>query len=181
MKKIIGITGPIASGKDKVGTYLSSKTKTGVYHISQILRDIALKQTGDISRKYLVALGKKIAEDEGRDFLAKQVYKKIESTGIVTGIRQVEQIRYFEENSDFILISVDAKPEIRFKRAKERGKISEAKSLKDFVANEIAENSGDQPQRLFDCMKLAQYHILNNGTIDDLKKKVNRIIVEESL
>jgi dephospho-CoA kinase len=85
---------------------------------------------------------------------------------------QIDYLRKF----DFILISIDADPKIRFGRAKSRGKHLEADTYQEFVELEEKENSGDFTQRVFEVMDMADYHIKNDGSLQELYKKLDDII-----
>ncbi len=94
-------------------------------------------------------------------------------------MRQLAQIEYLKENSNLVLISVDASAEIRFDRAKKRNGIGEAKNLDDFVKKEIEENSGDNIQRLFECMRISDYNMENNSAKRYLYKQIDGILKRE--
>lgn len=63
----------------------------------------------------------------------------------------------------------------------ERGKSGEAGTLEEFVSNEEEENSGEHVQRLFECMKLADYTITNNENLETLFEHITEIIRKEGL
>lgn len=178
MKTIIGITGTIASGKDSVGEYISKKLKIPSFKISQLILDEAQKRGISLVREKLAEFGKQFAKEFGEDYCAKILLSKIEREGVITGIRQLAQIDFLKDNSNFILISVDAEPKIRFNRTKSRKYVKEAESLERFIKDEIKENSGEGPQKVFECMKLADYEIENNSSIKELYSKIDKILCE---
>jgi len=181
-KTIIGIVGGISSGKDVAAEYISKKLSIPVFQISQPLKDIAQKMGIDINRKNLVELGTKIAKERGEEFLAKESLNKVKTkTAIITGMRQLEQINYLRKNTNFVLLAIESKPEIRFQRALDRKKNGEAATLEEFVKNEQFENSGYHSQRLFDCMKLADYTIKNDEGFEDFFVKIDNFCKERKL
>ena len=179
MKKTIGIIGPIPSGKDTVAEYISEKLKIPFYVISDILKEIAASRNIPLTRDNLIALGNELAREKGEEYLSKNILEKIKYVGIIVGMRQLGQIQYLKKNSNLVLISVDASPEIRFDRTKKRKKLGEAKNLEDFMRKEMKENSGDNIQRLFECMKLLDYDIENNSTRNHLYKQIDRMLERE--
>jgi len=94
---------------------------------------------------------------------------------VITGMRQLGQIALLRESSDLNLISLDADPIIRFERAKKNKKLGEATTLEEFISNESAENSEPNAQHLFECMDLANCHMINEGTIKELYAQIDSI------
>ncbi len=180
MKDIIGVIGTIASGKDTVADYIVDRLHIQKYEISQPLKDIALERGMTIDRENLIKLGREIANEYGSEYLAKILLEKIDERGLISGMRQVPQIQYLKDNCNLVLISVDAFPKIRFERSEKRGKAGEAKNQDDFVKNEQNENSGTV-QRLFYCMRMADYCLENNTSLDDLTNAVEKILFKENL
>ena len=104
--------------------------------------------------------------------------KSGQTLGIVSGMRQMAQIEFLENKTDFFLIAVDAPAEIRYARVTARGTVVEKATLDEFIAQELGENSGDSIMRLFDCMKKAQITLVNDGDIPTLHKKCDEILMQ---
>ena len=181
MKRIIGIIGPIGAGKDTSADYMSSEIGIRAYQISSALREICQQRGIEPTRENLIELGTKLANKHGDSYLAKYVLDKSPAFSIIVGMRQLGQITYLKEHADLILIAVDAPLPQRFRRAAARDKLGEAKTIEEFEANELKENSPPRAQRVFECMKLADYKVINNGNIIDLQLKLDKIITKESL
>jgi len=180
-KIVIGITGTIGAGKDVVAEYISKKLNVPALQISQPLKDIARELGIKITRENLVELGTKITKERGNDYLAVVLLERAPSIAVFSGMRELAQLQYLRDHARLILIAVDAAAEVRFARAQKRGKIGEAGSLEDFVRHEQEENSPPHTQRLFECMKLAQYHIDNENTLENLYNEVDDILKKENL
>jgi dephospho-CoA kinase len=176
MKNIIGVIGTIGSGKDVVAEYISEKLKIPHYQISSPIKEIALSRGYTIDRPTLIRLGTELAKEKGEDYLAVFLLNKIETTGIISGMRQLKQIDYLKNNSNLTLLSVDSHPKVRFDRAKSRGKLGEAITLEEFIQLEKEENSAPNVQRLFECMAHADYKIDNDSTLEDLYQQVDTIL-----
>lgn len=180
MKTIIGITGPNAAGKDEAAMYLAQKLNADIARISDPLKKIAQEQGMQLTRKNLVYLGLEVAQKEGEDFLAKETLKMIKGErGIIVGIRQLEQITYLKQHSTFLLLGIDADAKIRFQRARVRNTGYEADGLENFAEHERLENSGKQPQRVFECMDIAKYKIKNEASLKSFHKLLDRILKKE--
>jgi dephospho-CoA kinase len=176
MKKIIGVIGTVAAGKDTVADYIGKKLNCQVYQISKAIKDEAKNRSQGTNRDTLIKLGTELSKKHGSDYLARHFLDYPDKTLVITGMREVGQLDFLKNKSNFILIAIDADPQIRFERAIKRGKAGEAKDVEEFVSREKKENSGDHAQRLFECMPLADYTITNNGTIEELHQKVDKIL-----
>lgn len=177
MKKILGIIGPIGSGKDIAAEYLSHKLRIPTFQISSPLKIIAAERNIEPTRQNLIALGTTIANEKGPAFLAEYILEQIPTIWIITGMRQLAQIEYLRNNSDFLLLSIDAAPDLRFDRCRTRNKIGEETTLKNFIVKEQEENSGANVQRLFECMKLADISFVNDWDIQSLYAWIDENIV----
>ena len=181
VKKIIGFIGPICSGKDTAGDYVSNLLNIKHLQISSPLIEEAKEMKIPLTRKDITKFGTALAKVKGEDYLARILLEKIEKIGVISGMRQLKQIHYLRDNSDLLLISVDCPVEIRFKRAKDRNKIVEAIKLQDFIKDELEENSGENIQRVFECMKLADYKIKNDSNLESLHEQINNILRHNDL
>ena len=177
-KQVIGIVGTIGAGKDTAGDYLAKQLNIPIYQISAPLKMLCTEKGLEATRENLIALGTKLAAEKGEGYLAEYIVGYAPDSFIITGMRQLGQISFLKSSTEFKLVSIDAKPEIRFERIKRNSKIGEADSLVDFNAREKAENNPPNIQRLFECMKLADYHIINEGSLDDLYAQFDSLIEE---
>ena len=61
-----------------------------------------------------------------------------------------------------------------------RGRIGDSDTWEKFLEQEQKEDNNDDPnkQQLSNTMKLADFNIDNSGTLENLKKQVNKIISE---
>ncbi|MEK7376449.1 MAG: AAA family ATPase [Candidatus Margulisiibacteriota bacterium] len=180
--KYIGLTGLNASGKGTAAQYLIDKGYT-YYSLSDIVREEAAALGRDHSRENLIYVGNKLRKEQGPAVLAKRIVEKIvRARGrvpvrvrvVIDSIRNAAETNELRKLPGFILIGVDAPVEIRFKRAKNRGRVGFEKSLQEFIAVEQKENSEDpNKQQLFECLKMADFKIINDGTEEELKSKIN--------
>lgn len=181
MKTVIGIIGPIASGKDTAAAYLAKKLGCPIFEISGHLKELATQKGVPHDRQSLIEFGNHIVKQHGGHYLPKTLLGRIHSLGIITGMRQLEQIDYLRKHCRLVLIAVDTDPKTRFERARARGRLGEATTIEQFIELETKENSGDRVQRLFECMKLADYHVTNDKNLETLHKELDRIAESELL
>ena len=175
-KMVIGLVGTIGSGKDTAGDYIAAKLGIPVFQISAPLKQICADTGVEPTRENLISLGTELAKEHGDGYLAEYITERMKDSAVITGVRQLGQIAFLKSSSKLKLISIDANPEIRFNRTKNNDKLGEADNLNEFLAREQAENSPPNTQRLFDCMKLADFHITNEGTIEELYSAVDEIL-----
>lgn len=185
MEKVIGITGTIASGKDSVKRILQSKFNCYTVSLSSIIRaELEKKKNSNFSRKNLQDLGNELRKRYGEHILAMlavEYLQKNKEVIIVDGIRNPGEIDFLREKfkDKFVLIGVDAKPEIRFERIKRRNYNSDPKTWEEFLEidkRDQGENEPEYGQRTRDCLEKSDFIIANDGSLEDLEKKVNEII-----
>jgi len=174
---IIGLTGPNASGKGVVGEYLREKGFE-CFSLSDIIREEATKRGLDHSRINLIDVGNDLRTKYGPAVLAKRISEKVNGSNVVVdSIRNPHEVEQLKKSKEFILIGIEAPPEVRFRREVERGRVGAPKSLQEFIIQEEIENSKDElSQQLRKCMNMTDVVIVNNSTMDVLKRKIDQII-----
>lgn len=180
MRRIIGVIGPLASGKDSVAEYIGKKLNVEVYQISSELKYIAKEESIPLNRENLINLSRKLVPLHGDEYLAKRIFEKYPGNIVVVGMRQIGQIDFLKNNSKFTLIGIDARPEIRFERVKSRNKSGDPKTLEEFIDIE-KKDDGESVQKISDCMRKANYLVINEGTEQELYSKIDKIIEKENL
>lgn len=179
---IIGLTGTMASGKDTVASYLQ---KRGFVHhsLSDILREELKKQGIPENIDNLLALGNKLRQKFGPGILGKKISEKIknnkEKKAIASSIRHPKEIEELRKSGNFVLIAVDAPIKIRYERIQKRKRTGDQVSFEKFKAQEEFQLKGKGGQaQLLNCLKLADYKIINDRTIDKLYQKIQEILQE---
>ncbi len=187
MEKVIGITGTIASGKDTVKKILQSKFNCYTVSLSSIIRaELEKKKNTNFSRKNLQDLGNELRRKYGGKILAMlavEYLQKDKEVIIVDGIRNPGEIDFLREKfkDKFVLIGVDAPAEIRFERIRKRNDTSDPKIWEEFLEidkRDKGENEPEYGQRTGDCLKKADFLIVNDGSLEELERKVNEIAVK---
>ena len=177
MKTVICIIGPIGSGKDTAAEYIVSKLGIPSFQISQVLKDFAKEWGLEPTRENLIKVGNKLAEENGPEFTVKVLMDKTsDNLLLITGARRTEVIDYLRHNYNLILLAITSDPKIRFERCVVRNKLGEAKTLTEFIENEIKENSAPNTERLFECMKVADYTIPNDTDLKTFSSKIDSFL-----
>lgn len=179
---IIGLTGRNASGKGTVASFLMKSSF--VYHsLSDTLRDELKNRDLEESRENLIKIGNNLRDEGGPGILADLMVPNLNSleNHIVDSIRnpiEVNSLRREYPNHKFILIAVDATPETRYERLKQRNRFGDSSSWEQFLAQEKLEESSTDPnkQQLLSTIKKADFYIDNSGTILELENSITEII-----
>jgi len=177
---IIGLTGPNASGKTVVVDYLKQKG-FDTFSLSDIIRDEAKNKGLEQTRENLIEVGNNLRKEFGTEILSKRTVEKIKQSNIsntvVDSIRNPGEIEELKKEENFMLIGVTTDIETRFNRAKERGSARDVETLEEFKALEEKEKEGSKAeQQLNACFDMADKVIENNGTIEELHEKIDKIL-----
>jgi dephospho-CoA kinase len=179
---IIGITGPIASGKTVLVEMLIEKGF--IYHkLSEEVRDEAKKLGIPIERKALQDLGNAMREKFGNGYWAERIIKKIGlgKNYVIDGIRNPGEVEAFKKLGSFFLIGVDAAIERRLQWILARNKDSDPKTLEEIKAMDARDRGvgeashGQQSEK---CYGMADVYISNDGTFEDLARKMSELLEE---
>ncbi len=175
-EKLIGLTGTNGSGKGEVAVFFQQRDYAYV-SLSDLIRDELKKEEKPITRNNLIQKGNQMRERDGADVLARLALKNIKGNTVVDSIRNPHEVEYLRRHSDFILLAIDAPVEIRFERAKKRGREESASSLQEFISKEAEEMTSRQTgQQLKNCIQLADFKIQNDSTLENLYKKLEKFV-----
>ena len=179
---IVGVTGPIASGKSVFSQMLVEKGFI-LLTLSEEVREEARKLSIPIERKALQDLGNAMRLKFGNGYWAKRLIARMDmkKNCVIEGIRNPGEIEELHKLRNFILIGVDAHIEDRIRWIRMRNKGSDPKTIAEIRAMDardrgVGENVAGQQS--FACFKMADTYILNNTTLEDLKEKATQLIKE---
>ncbi|MCX7974123.1 MAG: AAA family ATPase [Candidatus Aminicenantes bacterium] len=177
-RRLIGLTGTNGAGKGEVAKYFLKKG----YHyfsLSDLLREELQKRGEAITRDSLIRLGNELRRQGGADILAKMIMKKVsevDGPAVIDSLRNPAEINYLRQQGNFFLIAVDAPVEVRFARIKARGRDESVKTLEEFIAKENEEMSDQsEAQQLQKCLEMADLKIWNDGSLEELYAKLEKI------
>lgn len=177
---IIGVTGTLGAGKGTISQLLIER---GLRHYS--VRDFISKEIEKrglvVNRDNLVYVGNDLREKNSSSYIVEQVYELAKKDGgncVIESFRTQGEIDALRKKDDFFLIAIDGNPGIRYSRISERASETDRISFEVFLANEQREIFSYDPnkQNLSKCISMADFKILNNGTIDELKQNVEIIL-----
>ena len=173
----IGITGTNGAGKDEVAAFFKEKG-FNVYSHSDELRAVAEKRRLDKTRDNLFNLGNELRKKGGNGVLSEIIIKKLKRPAVILSIRHPAEVQVYRDNlQGFVLLGVDAKREIRYKRSLLRKRSGEEKfTYENFIEKDEREIKGEgEVQQIGRVMEMADVTVMNNSTIDDLYKKLEDV------
>ena len=176
---IIGLTGKNGAGKTAVSEYL--KSRGFEYHsLSDAIRDEIRRRGQEITRDVLIAVGNELRASFGPGILAERILGSLEKEHnyAIDSIRNPIEVEVLRRRRDFVLLTIDADPAIRFERSRIRGRESAAQNLGQFMVEENRELESENPanQQLLATGEKADAVVLNNGTIAELHAKLDELL-----
>jgi len=179
-KIIIGLTGPIAGGKGTVGELLRQK---GFFFtsLSDRIREEIAQRGEEITRKRLQEVGDELREKFGANVLAERTWALVsqKEKAVIDSIRSLGEVKFLQTKPGFFLIGVDAPPEIRYQRMKERGLSGEPLTWEEFIKldeKDIKSGLGETGRDIQACLERADFLIENTGTLTELQERVEEIL-----
>ena len=173
----LGIMGPAGSGKGFAAKHIAKKYGYKIINMGNIVRALARKEHIKPSRENLEKLQARFSKKYGKDFVighAIELAKASKKPVIIDGIRKPIQAELAKEKLGAKLILVDAKPEIRFERMKERHRKSGfSKTLEEF--NKTEENE-DMVFNLKKTFSMADFKVDNSNGERYLFYQLDRIM-----
>ncbi len=177
---IIGITGTLGAGKGTIVDFLV-KNKGFKHFSARNLIVEEIEKRGMINnRDSMVVVANDLREKLGAGYVAEELFKRAEKSGenaVIESLRTVGEIETLRKKGKFVLLAVDAEPKIRYQRVSVRGTSTDNVSFEKFLADEKKEMESTDPnkQNLKKCIEMADFKIENNGTIEELNSKIEKI------
>ena len=182
---VIGLAGYAGSGKTTVANYLKGKYGFESYTFSDVIeqeaRKMGLLRDGvsiEEKKRILSEVGAKIREKYGRksifaEMLVEQINNDQPEKVCVDGFRSEEEVETFRKNfSSFVLIFIRADPKRRYERRKKDDPNMDI-TLEEFLERD------DRDKKIIgmDKMeKMADIIIDNNGSLEELYRKIDKIV-----
>lgn len=178
--QIIGISGLPGSGKSLVSKMASEKGAI-IVSMGDIIREKA-KKRGESSKETAQNLRAEHGDYIVSELTIKKIKKlreeDIETPIIVEGIRSPFEVDMFKENfKKFIVLSIFANPDLRFKRLQKRNREDDSKSYDDFKKR-------DQMELDFgigNVISLSNKIIINESDLESYTNKISKFLEEIDL
>ena len=179
MNKIIAIVGMCGSGKSIASDYLETLGYKKVYFGGVTLEK--LKEKGlEITPENEKMMREKLREDLGMGAFAKILLPRIKEFSkkenvVLDGLYSWDEYKIISEElgNELKVIAIITDKKLRYKRLEQR----EVRPLtkKEAIMRDLAEieNIAKAPPIAY-----ADYYVLNNGTMDEYKERLNKILKE---
>ncbi len=174
--KLIGLTGTNASGKGEAAAFFIEHGYV-YYSLSDLIREELQQKQLEITRDNLIKVGNRLREEFGPDILARRIMERVTADSIIDSIRNPQEILHLRDHPNFILLALDAPVEVRYERAQKRGRNESAASLQAFIDKEAEEMTKlVTAQQLKVCMQMADFTVINDGNLDELRNKLEAFL-----
>jgi dephospho-CoA kinase len=178
---IIGITGPMASGKTTVIEALK-KLDYKVVTLSDMVREEAQRCGIPEERESLMSVGQSLRSEFGAGVLAKRAIEKIKEKGgdmwVVDGIRNPAEVEELRKQPNFILIANTAPEDkiverIFFRKRSDDTLDKEAICKK--LRREMGEGEPPDGQQVGKCIKMADYVFENVMPFNEVESEFMKL------
>lgn len=178
---IIGITGTLGAGKGTVVEYL--KTKYGFEHFSArtlITKEISNRGL-EVNRDNMTEIANELRATHHPAYIIEELFEKAKSANqnsVLESVRTVGEIDLLRKKGEFYLFAIDANQRARYERIIARKSSTDNITLDKFVADEEREMDSEDPnkQNLRACIELADFKIINDGSLEDLHSQIDKVM-----
>jgi dephospho-CoA kinase len=183
--KIFGVVGQNGSGKDEVVKYLRDLYGIPFLSSGDMVRALAAKRRLEPTRENLGRLTDEEFRLNGPGIFIKRVAEEITRQGWqqagITGIRSPDDVALLRQAFGSCLTLVEVyvtDPRRRFERMTRRGEGRDPLDYRQFLDQDEAE---EKRFRLKKTASLADFHLANNGTLDDLRQAIGALLSSRRL
>ena len=178
---IIGITGTLGAGKGTLVEYLVREK--GFEHYS--VRAFLLRKIKELglpeNRDSMFSLANELRSIHGASYVVDRLYIQAAEqgrNGVIESIRTTGEVDSLRSKGNFILLAIDADPEIRYRRIVLRQSETDRVSRETFIENEEREMDTMDPgkQNLRRCIAMADYILSNDGSKEELFLQLEEIL-----
>ena len=181
-KIVIGLVGPIASGKGTVIDTLKEKGYTP-YSLSDALKEEVRARGLKVTRFNCNRISNELRENQGADVLARRTAEAIDQDNpglvVIDAIRNPLVIKFLQNKFATKIIGVVADQKRRYEMFRERGtytdEIQNFEQFKELDDREFAQE-GSHKQQVQAALSLSDVVIENDGTVEELRQKVYEFI-----
>lgn len=174
----IAFVGHAAVGKDTLSDYASVKLGLAAVSSGDLVRQYILKNNlGGLERENVRKTVNMLRATKGGDYLVKEILERHPDNVVITGLRALDEVTTFKERGG-VVIAVTAPPERRYELAKNRNRIDDTVTYKEWLQAEQGDDHNAQSNQgnVSAVIGMADYHIENLGTLDDLYQKCDELL-----
>ncbi len=177
---IIGITGTLGAGKGTVVDFLVKNKNFKHFSVGDFIKEKVIEKGLEPNRDNMRIIGNEIRAKLGPDYITQKLFEKAKGCGfdsIIESIRNPKEAVFIKNHNGY-LFAVDADPKKRYDRIINRGTGKDNVTFEEFKIQEEKEKKSTDPnaQNLQECMLLSDYKFDNNGDIESLYEKVEKVV-----
>jgi dephospho-CoA kinase len=182
---VIGIVGPMASGKETVAQILKDNFGIAYFKISDNLKRLAAAQgvKPPYARKLLGDISLKLVDQLGAGANIQLTHKIIQTQralikmqgATIVGIKHISEAEKLKEIPGSLLVAITAPQPLRYERALHREDAEDESFYDRFLKRDATEAAEIEP-----IFALADIIIENNGTPEELEKQVIDLFIEKT-
>jgi dephospho-CoA kinase len=163
------------SGKTTLANHFRDRGVASVT-MGDVIRGLAREKGFPPTPENLGRLATGIRDEGGDDAVAKLCVKKIDKMPddivLVDGIRSIREVEVFGKEFEIVLVAVFTSQQSRYARLTARGRSDDPKDMATFKARDDRELSFS----LGHAIALADYTILNEGSLEDLENEFQSLL-----
>lgn len=181
---VIGITGTLGAGKGTIVEYLVEKKGFVHYSVRAYLIEEIERRGMPVNRDSMVVVANDLRTRNSPSFVTDQLYERALKSGqncVIESIRTPGEVESLRSKGRFYLFAVDADPKVRYERIFARNSETDKIDFETFLENEKREMDADDPnkQNLRKCIEMADFVFLNEGSIQSLNEKVEKVLHQQ--
>jgi dephospho-CoA kinase len=178
MKKIIAVTGLPGAGKTAVSRIINQR-EIPVFITGDITREEMTRRGMEHSNENSEKIARQMREEFGMEFATKKSWEKAEKMTdeivCLEGLRDIHELRFLKEQGKTMLIVVSAPDKVRYDRLVKGKGYKHPKNFEEFVWR--SENEAERGmQELMNTQEIKKYTIINDGSLEELGTKVDKIL-----
>lgn len=177
---IFGITGSIGAGKGTVVEYLKEK---GFVHISarSFFVEEMEKRGIPVDRDHMSQFANDLRKEHGPGYVFEALLVRAQGAGekvVIESLRTPGEVEKMRSHPNTILLAVDAEQRIRYNRIFARQSELDSVTFDEFQAHEEREMENTEPhkQNIRAVINMADHHLTNNGTLDELHAQIDAVL-----
>jgi len=182
MQIVLGLVGPIASGKGTISEYLKSQGFK-YFSLSNVVREETQNRGLEMTRENLQDVGNDLRENFGGSVLVDKLVDRIkkEDFVVIDGVRNPLEIQAIKNSLNGKIVNISAYKNRRVERYLERAKVrgeddASITSFKKIDARDLGQGESNSGQQVQACIDLADFSLKNNGSIDDFQQNCKEML-----